>query len=288
MPFFLNYNNQTKHFDPSNNLTIHRSKFQTTLEIHAEYFNPMINYHITIACAICELIKKGIINFPDTIFTLPFIRDNLEWFVSMSELEMYFDTKRNDVLIDKKTVETNDLIKIVDQKTYATTYYSNDFRGDGKHYRKSIISIYDKETKDLKDNHIAHEVIKQHPYKTRIEFRLCRSNCRYLSIDNLAGTFDQIFKRYYPYLAILYNSYLNGNVITTERKKYKQLNKVLDEAREKMKTRYTRKELRRSEPVITHSKKEARDQMKHMILGAFLLEQENAENSNKTDQVSMD
>jgi hypothetical protein len=71
-PLILNSSCKKKHVDPLNRLTLHKSGAFTTLVIHQEFFNPFFDYQKQIAFAVYELVKHGIINFPDTIFT-PFI-----------------------------------------------------------------------------------------------------------------------------------------------------------------------------------------------------------------------
>jgi hypothetical protein len=91
-------------------------------------------------------------------------------------------------------------------KKLTDTYYSSDYTPN----HTSFVIIYDKEAKDLKDNHIKRDIILAHPYKTRCEFKLYNSNTQWLHWDNLRGNYDAIFKRYKRYLAMLYVKHLTG------------------------------------------------------------------------------
>ncbi|GAB1482882.1 hypothetical protein MASR2M78_16980 [Treponema sp.] len=190
-PLFINPNKRNiKHIDPHNRLTLHRAGWFTALAIHAEYFNMVIDYKMNIALAIYDLIKNEIISFPDNMYTLSFIYKNLDWFVLfVQELEFFFDFRPEDIVIDEDELNPNidgegkQLIK------YRSTFYSNDYRSGKRH---SILKIYDRETKLKQDRSMKSQDISSHPYKSRLEFRLCRNNCEYLNIDDLEGTYVEI------------------------------------------------------------------------------------------------
>jgi hypothetical protein len=117
----------------------------------------------------------------------------------------------------------------------------------------------------------------------RLEFRLCRNNCRYMNMLNFMGTYAALFKRLLPYLATLYNAYLKG-FITTNGKSNKHFNRIKMKAGTD-RVRYTGKRLRKTEP-IPDDKKLAKDEserrrMREVILGRFLAEGKSGENGVK-------
>jgi hypothetical protein len=276
-PIFINYNlsYEGKHICPLNHLTIHTFGDMIALGIHAEYLNLYLDMHQNIALAIYDLVKKNIILFPDNILTLPFIYSNLNWFVLyLQELEFNFDFKRTNIEIDDEACTHEDSRLI---KKYDTTHYTSDYR-DGK--TKSIGEIYDREVKDKKDLHKTKKAIEENPFKIRLEYRLCRNNCPYLHMDNIQGDYKEVFKRYLPYLAIIYNNYFSGN-ITTNGKSNKNFNRIKKEAA-KGRLRYTGKKLKKSEPLPTEAElvkdRYGRRQMQEMILGQFLRKNNTGDN----------
>jgi F0F1-type ATP synthase membrane subunit a len=121
-PFFLNINKVKKHIDPHNHLTLHPFGNMVALAIYAEWINPVLPLQATIASAIYELIKEGVMLFPDNEFTLPFIIHNLDWFVAyVQELEIVFDIKPVNITIKDESIEKGDLVQFVDYKKHEKT-----------------------------------------------------------------------------------------------------------------------------------------------------------------------
>ncbi|MDR3142462.1 MAG: hypothetical protein LBU37_12180 [Tannerellaceae bacterium] len=75
-PLFFDKKNIIKHKDPYNRLTLHPAGQFYVLSIHAEWFNPLLDYQMQIAMAIYELVKEGVINFSDTMLT-PYLYINI-------------------------------------------------------------------------------------------------------------------------------------------------------------------------------------------------------------------
>jgi hypothetical protein len=266
--FLISYDNKKAHLDPHNGLTLHRSGWFTSLAIHAEFCDPLIDYHMNIAKAIYELINSKIIAFPDNgILTLAFVYNNLKWFIlGVQELELYFDIRRSNILVDDDAVDNGDLIKV------HNTFYTPDYRG-GKHKRKSIGIIYDKDEKNRRDNHISHQTLDKYPYQNRLEFRLNSMNCKYLSVDNLRGDYKEIIKRYCGYLGIQYGLYFRRCVEITGRDN-KQLRKVVRISRDAGK-RYRGKELKKTSPIKVSPRdldNEGRERMQTILLRQFYSE----------------
>jgi hypothetical protein len=280
-PFFINYANKKHHIDPQNRLTLHKAGCFTLLAIHAEFCNPLIDYRMNIALAIYELIKAEVIAFPDEgPLTLGFVYHNLDWFIcGVQELEFYFNIRPSNITVDEGAVENGDLVKY---HNTLDTLYTPDHNEKGKNKRKSIGIIYDKEAKDLKDNHIKHETLEQHPYKMRLEFRLNSMNCNYLSLNNLRGNYKEIIKRYCGYLGIQYGLYFRDCVKITGRDN-KQLKRI--EAKSKdAGQRYRGKELEKTPPIKVSARdadSEGREQMQTMLRRRFYSELENTEKAPK-------
>jgi hypothetical protein len=220
-----------KHKDPTNTLTLHQAGAYTQLSIHAEWFNPSIDYQWQIALALYGLVLEGVINFPDMfpdtprmpyfIYTHPYI-----FIRGIVACELYSDFKEKNIeihqerVIDKKYNEiTNDeeevgseikLVRYYDEYNQPTeTYYSTDYNGDKG--RKSTFICYNKQTQLIHDNNKAsrREILaRQNPY--RCEMRLTSANSEWLNWDNLQGNFKQIFSRNKPHLAVVYNNYVKG------------------------------------------------------------------------------
>jgi hypothetical protein len=272
-PFLVDYNKLkvAKHIDPQNQLTLHQSGWFTSLAIHAEFFNPMGDYYLTIAMAVHELIKKEIITFPDCFFTPMFVYRHLDWFViGVQEVEFYFDIKPDNINVAGDAVENGDLIKV------DHGYYTRDYK-KGKHKRKSIGVIYDKAEKNRHDNHIKHEIIEEYPYKTRLEFRLTNRNCGYLNLKNFRGDYLTIIKHFRVFLAIQYGLYFD-NCVKISGRNNKQLGRI-EKKSVNAGQRYRGKELKKALPIkVAQNARddEGRIQMQKMFLRQFYREKNEA------------
>jgi len=208
-PIFLN-SNIPRHIRADNSLTLHKAGNYTLLSIHAEYFIPFIDYKLQIAKAIHELIEKKIIRFENDypVFTFMFIFQNLEYFVGVSQVEFFCDFPKGKVSINPIALTNKDIIQYRDNKGILhETFYSIDFESG-----KSIFCVYNKFLKHIHDRHISHKKIAEMNVEYRIEARLTRDNCTYLDLANLTGTYEDIFKRFKPLLAVMYYKYLYGCV----------------------------------------------------------------------------
>jgi len=247
-PLFLN-SDYKGYIRADNKLTVHKEGDYTLLSIHAEYFNPFFDFYTQIAYAIYELIEKGVFNF--TIFNpalaLMYISQNMNVFVSsVSHAEFFHDFPKGKVTVDKDAVDNGDIVQYKDKDGNLTdTYYSNDYEA-GK--RKSSFCVYNKREKLLHDRNIKRKTIDDMNVETRIEARLGRENCSYLDIANFTGTFEDIFKRFQPFLAVLYYNYLSGHV-DVKGKGNTHYTRLVRSA-QKGKTKYfNRQRLQKSEPI---------------------------------------
>jgi len=168
--------------------------------------------------AIYELVKEGVIEFPNTIFTPYFIYQFPGYFISsFVAIEFFSDFKRENITISenmlKPTIneakEEGGFYQYYDKKkkVFTDTYYSPDKNGS----RKSQFICYNKLAKSIKDNnHASVEILKQYQNPIRCEFKVFINNSIWLNWNNLKGTYQQVFNRYRDYLAVIYNNQVQG------------------------------------------------------------------------------
>jgi len=262
-PLLLNKENKKKNIDPYNRLVLCRSYGNTILIIKQEYLNPCIDFQIQITLAIYELIKQGIINFPDTLLTPLFIYKFHQFFFhNITALEFYTSWKEDDIKVNEDMSKTNldeakendCLYQYVNKDGKITeTYYSND-KSRTKYDRSSFI-IYNKQELDLKDNQIPKDVIYEFGKPIRTEFRLYADNTPWLHWDNLRGNYQEIFNRHKMLMATIYNNHVR-ECITVTNKENKNFNKVMKAAKDEEPIRYTGKELKKKQPIIKNDTQE--------------------------------
>ncbi|MDR0442155.1 MAG: hypothetical protein LBH44_01950 [Treponema sp.] len=244
--------NICKKIDPKNKISINNNyahfrlsdgtpagKWHLYLHITGEYINPQISLKMTIAMAVQQLIMLNILSIihPKTgtvLSEMPIdvIYHNLDLFFSgVSTIEFCFDFKREDISIanDAKIIDNSNIefvnhlnTKLKDRpkcliKEGKTTFYSYDYKRDTK--RKSTLKLYDREKWLLKkNNEYSSKIIRDNPYKMRIEFVLKRNkNTSYLSLKNLEGNYYQIIERFIPYLSKLYRKYFSELVLVSSK-----------------------------------------------------------------------
>jgi hypothetical protein len=250
-PLFLAPQIKIKHIDPYNQLRLDKAGVFTTLQIQAEYFNPLLDYQAQIALAVYELVKKGVMMFPDTMLTQWFIYKNPCFFIlKVTAVEFYSDFRYDNLAIKdfmaaanlKTAKDENVLFRYSVNGIPAGTWYSNDIQ-DG---RKSVNIIYDKNEKDAKDNHIKKAVIDSNPNGKRFEWRLYCNNSEWLHWDNLRGSYKAVFNRYKEYLAVIYSNHMEGRIVT-HGKENKNFNKVRKIAEKEQRVRYTGGKLKKTD-----------------------------------------
>ena len=72
-------------------------------------------------------------------------------------------------------------------------------------------------------------MVRNHPWKTRLEFRLSRDNCSYLALQNIQGNYFQVLGRYKEFLAGLYNRYCY-DVIVYDKRNNPALDRIINKA----------------------------------------------------------
>jgi hypothetical protein len=245
-PLFFDKKNIIKHNDPYNRLTLHPAGRLTILSIHQEWFNPFFDYQIQIALAIYELIKEGVIDFPDTIFTPLFIYKNHSLFIlNVVSCEFFFDFRQKNIEINQDMVSSSIneafnegmLYQYFDKKTNALTdtFYSPDIQL----HSKSQFICYNKLRKSIKDNNIASvEELSKNQREIRCEYKIYSCNSEWLHWDNFQGNYKTVFNRYKEYLAVLYNKYISG-CLTVHGKENPNFKKIIKIAERDNKIRFT-------------------------------------------------
>lgn len=253
-PFFINADARIRHIDPYNLLRLDKYGIHYTFQIQAEYFNPLLDYQIQIAFALNELVKKGILMIPDTWITPYFIYKYIHFFViNITALEFYSDFRAKNLVINEfmssadyeVAKEENILYQYSKDGMPTDTYYSS----DGNKQKTSSMIIYNKNEKDLKDNHIKKQDILNNPNGIRFEWKLCLNNTSWLHWDNLKGNYKAIFNRYKECLAVVFNNNISG-CITVHGKENKNFNKVKVLAVKTGKVRYTGGKLKKVDEGI--------------------------------------
>jgi len=262
-PLFLIKDCENIRIDKYNRLKIHRAGIFKVLTIKEEFLNPFIDYQMQITFAIYELIKQGIIIFPDNIFTPFFIYKYHEYFIlNIVSLEFYSSWERDEIEIDEDMAKLNIddakengcLYRYTDKEGNLTeTHYSNDKASNS--YDRSGFIYYDKQLLDFMHNQIPHHVILAYGKPMRTEFRLYADNTPWLHWDNLRGTYQEIFDRHVKLLATIYNNYVSG-CITVNGKANKNFNKVIKEAEKNNPIRYTGGQLKKRKPIKENKKQE--------------------------------
>jgi hypothetical protein len=287
-PIFINPDNKKQHIDPYNRLTLHKAGAFLALSIHEEYFKPYPDMLMNIADAIYDLYTQGIV---EILFLQSDNAMLIRWFIfcklkvlvlNVTELEFYFNMRRENIIVLEKAVVYGYLKKIVGKRTGAITYYTNDNRD----YRDSIGIIYDKAAKLKKDNRTSYKKIDANPFQIRLEFRLRNDNCAWLNLNNLQGTYENIIKRFRPLLAIKYKKFFLGHIQVLGNEN-KQLRKIIDEAETTTRERYTStdRKLKQAKPIpeeLRSPKKiEGKAEKMNALGDRFLKENQNVENDKK-------
>ena len=262
-PLFINKDCKKTHIDPYNRLILRHVYSKTILIIKQEYFNPFIDHQVQIAGAIYELIKQGIIDFPDNALTPLFIYKFHEYFIhNVTGIEFYCSWEEDEIEINKdmfkynleEAKENDCLYRFKNEDGNLTnTYYSNDKALNS--YDRSSFIVYDKQKKDLEENQIPKDVIMAYGKPIRTEFRLYSDNTPWLHWDNLKGDYQDIFNRHIKLLATIYNNYVS-ECITVSSKTNKGFNKIIKEAEKSNPIRYTGGQLKKRKPIKGNKKQE--------------------------------
>jgi hypothetical protein len=227
-------------------------------------------------------MQKKVIAFPldNPALTLMFIANNIDYFIlGVSQIEFYFDFPKNKISVDSDAVENGDVIRFIDKDgTPTDTFYSNDHI-PGKCDSSWI--VYNKRLKHIHDNRIRRGKIENMNVEDRIEGRFNRENCHYLCINNLAGTYEDIFKKFLPFLAVSFYVHLFP-FITVKGKSNTHYSRLVRKAREGKRQYFNRNRLAKSGKIAKIPENgTAKKQMQKMILENYYGDVENAKNVNE-------
>jgi len=296
-PYIFNkyYFDNMKHPEPYNKITIVNRGFFYLMSVHIEYVDLMKDYHLVLAEAIYDLMFLKTPYYNICKIFIKYIYENLNFFiVGVNCIEIFFSMLRKNVNINREAIKNGKLLQFNENGEYTYSYYSTDYKvkrvkntnnktpdkeTTKKVIRHSRVHIYDKKNKDLLDNHIKYSDLGKNPYEIRIEFKLFRDNCNFISLDNLKGTWIDILLRYIELLATIFNRYIKNNIEITGRNNI-DFNKIVRKAKTVGK-RYTGKKLIKTVPISKekmNEKLDDSDQMKHMILEQKYKRYELAEN----------
>jgi hypothetical protein len=247
-PLFFDKKNINRHKDPYKRLTLHKAGQFYVLSIQEEWFDPFLDYQVQIALAVYELVKEGVITFPDTLFTPLYIYQYYKYFIlNIVALEFFSDFKSENIKLEKEMLkETIDdakdeggLYQYYDKNDnkLTDTYYSPDKKGS----KKSKHIVYNKLKKSIEDNnHASIETLIKTQNPIRLEFRVYANNSKWLHWDNLKGDYQKIFNRYKEYLAVIFNNYITG-CLTIKGKENNNYKKIIKTARSKNRERFRTK-----------------------------------------------
>lgn len=236
-------NNPFTFYPGNNSICLEKQGKHYLVILNQEYFNLEINIFSQVNNAILILVQNGFLQItPESM-----LGNGLSYIIHITEIEFYFDNKRKHLWVpsNKTSVNLNQakdnwiFFQYCNEGGPTATYYSYDYTAstDNKAAIPSTISIYDKELRDLRTivlkkgqtREEVESIIKAHPWKTRLEFRLSRKNCPYLALQNLNGNYFQVLGRYKELLAVLYNRYC-FDVITYDKRSNPALDRIVTKA----------------------------------------------------------
>jgi hypothetical protein len=246
-PLFLSEEKKRVFKDPLNRLSLQPAGAFTVLAIQAEWFDRDADYQMQIAWAVYELVVRGVIDFPDTLFTPIIIYQCHEWFIlHVIGCDFHFDISEKNVDFQEgmsaptitKAKDAGVLYRYQDKKTgeATNTFYPADYTPRRPH---SAWCFYDKWAQLFAVNNTAsHEEIMANQNRWRLEARVRSCNSSgWLHWDNFRGTYKNIFNRYKEYLAARYNAFQTG-FLTVRGTENPNLREVIRIAEEKGMVRY--------------------------------------------------
>jgi hypothetical protein len=155
------------------------------VDIQAEAIDPNNDISFQVISILESLTFNDVLHRPQgiDIFDLKsFFQNNFDRLFALDGLDFYFDLRNDDIrLLGKPNPKCPNI-------RYSSVY-------------PSVLKAYHRSERLKHKRNISYEEIDNMEYPERIEFSLCRGNCEYLNIRNLAGTYDNIFLRYLPFLA---------------------------------------------------------------------------------------
>jgi hypothetical protein len=182
-------------------------------------------------------------------------------------------------VITQDTVANGELNQFEKNNVPQYSFYSKDYKTRKRLNKKadkvtneivrySRVHVYDKKQRNMEVNQIKYSTLNDYPYEIRLEFKLSRGNCDFLSLNNFIGNYQEVFSRFIPLLAVIYNAQIAHNIRIKGRGN-KELSKVIRKSKS-VGIRYTNnKKLALTEPIpewVSKGKRAVKDQLKYMIL----------------------
>jgi hypothetical protein len=171
------------------------------VDIQAEAINQNDDILYQILLILVHLTEQGILRYPkrQVIYDLmSFYHVNFNNLFALDRLDFYFDLLHDDMrLLGKQNTD------------HPNTSYSSS--------NSAVLKAYFREVKLKQKRHISYDAIENIDYSARIEFSLRRDNCNFLNIQNLSGTYDNVFIRYLSFLARKWHDYRYKVVEVAER-----------------------------------------------------------------------
>lgn len=171
------------------------------VDIQAEALDPNNDIYDQILNILCFLAFNGTLHCPqkrDICDLANFYRINFDRLYALEKLDFYFDLRNDDMQLLGKP-----------HPNYPNTRYSS--------VNPSVLKAYYRPERLRQKHNISYKDIDNMEYPARIEFSLCRENCKFLNMQNLAGTYENIFLRYLPFLARKWINYRREVVEVKER-----------------------------------------------------------------------
>lgn len=178
--------------------------------LNSEYFCLDSDYYMQIGRALYQLIESDYIQ---PCFLRQALWTPCSMVYRVSVVEFYFDFPADALTVYADEYDENSsytLFRYIHKGVPTDTYYSPD--KNWKKGKRSTVCCYNKAAKDMHDRHISFNVIREHPYPLRLEFRLQSKKTRFLTLEGLKGTYFEILERYSPILRCIYNRYCQNNM----------------------------------------------------------------------------
>ena len=189
-PCFVNTEKWLNRWQVSDGITleVRNSKFRSYYLCHIQTESLRWNILLCVLKIVEMLCKKEYITLNAEKDLFRHILINRHNIMQLTELDFYFDFAREELQIPTE--------EITGERRFETTVYSTDHKK-----RKSLWIMYDRVSDLLFRNQLPQKFVKEIPYPTRIEIRLCKANCAYVHLDNIWGDYYHIFGLYKYYIA---------------------------------------------------------------------------------------
>jgi len=155
------------------------------VDIQAEAIDPNNNIFGQVLSLLNYLTDEGILHRPirrDTYNIMNFFQVNFDRLFALDRLDFYFDLQKEDMYLIGNPYPS-----------CPNTHYSS--------RKNSVLKAYFRDERLKQKRHISYDELDCMDYQARIEFSLCRENCNYLHIQNINGSYENVFLRYLPFLA---------------------------------------------------------------------------------------